>query len=73
MNIRKGLSRDRRAMRSAIGAALAMAMLCAAPFAASPAFAATKPPAGPKVTLSKAFQPLLAPLMEATSLFGTTG
>ena len=60
------LRRDRRSARHAFGAVLAMGMLCAAPFVASPALAATKPaPAAPKIVLSKAFQPAYANMVKA--------
>lgn len=48
----------RIALRHTLGSALALGLLCAAPFATSPAFAADKPAAAPKISLSKPFQPL---------------
>ncbi len=63
---RIGLHRNRQSVRHALGAALALCIVGAAPFAASSAMAATKPaPAAQKITLSKTFMPLYANMSKA--------
>ncbi len=60
-----GLRRNLRSGRLALGAALALGTVLAAPFAAAPAVAATKPAPAIKISLSKTFMPLYTNMAKA--------
>jgi tetratricopeptide (TPR) repeat protein len=60
-----GLRRNLRSGRLALGAALVLGTVLAAPFAAAPAVAATKPAPAIKISLSKTFMPLYTNMAKA--------